>query len=155
MKLLTQQISIILWTIYFLVATNGINLHNLYCHCTGKDYISLFEIKTDCKDYHKTVQKELSCCERLRLQLNEEQEKPESKNCCDTKTKIVKADLDVLYASTIPALQTVSIIFSPNSDFDNPILSNIHFLKSNPFYRPPPLRRHGADLRAFIQSYLC
>lgn len=159
MKSFAQQISILVWAIYFGLSVSGINLQQLYCHCTDKAYVSLFEIENDCSEHHrKVVEVKSSCCKKL---LNKNSchtaasDNQDSKDCCDSKSNLVKADIDVLYSSTIPLLPVIS-----KTVIAVPVLKSFIFTKplrtdTTPFYHPPPPKRHGKDLRDFVQSYLC
>lgn len=159
MKSFAQQISILVWVIYFGLSVSGINLQQLYCHCTGKAYVSLFEIENDCNQHHKkVVEKTLSCCQKL-LNKNSchktQSNSQDSKNCCDSKTNLVKADIDVLYSSTVPILPAISKTAIAIPVFKSFIFTTSLCSDTTPFYHPPPPKRHGKDLRDFVQSYLC
>lgn len=159
MKSFAQQIGIVLWAVYFTVAISGINLQKLYCQCTDKVYVSLFEIKDDCQSHQEDEVNTQSCCEKLLSQQKQRSchaKKSDKKDCCGSKTKRIKANIDVLYSSSIPLLPTISMsaVMTHLPIFEPCTFSCSYHIDTTPFYRPPP-KRYGTDLRDFIQSYLC
>ena len=153
MNTIAQKIGILTWTFYFLVSITGISLQNLYCHCTGKAYTSFFSIEHKCGDHHKPTQKLSSCCKKLSKTSSCHFAQEETNDCCAPKTKILKADIDLLISSDIATLPTISDLIV------EPLLLKHNFLysfqpKIRLQSRPPP-RLHGVDLCNFIQSYLC
>lgn len=153
MNKIAQKIGILTWTIYFLISITGVSLQNLYCQCTGKAYTSFFSIEHECNDHHKPVKKLSPCCEKLLQQFSCHFDEGKNDDCCAPKTRIVKADIDLLISPDIELLPTISKIIAV------PKLPQFTFLysfqpKIKLQSRPPP-RLHGVDLCNFIQSYLC
>ncbi len=150
MNTIAQKIGILSWTFYFFVSITGVSLHNLYCHCTDKAYVSFFSIDRQCHDHEEETD---TCCEESTVKHNSHFNQQESEDCCSPNSKVVKANIDVLAVSEITELP----IF-PSARIA-PKLHNFTFLysfqekiklQSRP---PPPL--YGIDLCDFIQSYLC
>lgn len=151
MNTIAQKIGILTWTFYFLISITGISLHNLYCHCTGKAYVSFFSIDKQCHD-HKEELADV-CCEKGPIKHVSHFNEQESDDCCTPNSKVVKAKIDVLAGAEIVELPSFSnVIIAPKPPKTTFLYSYQPKLKLQ--YRPPP-PLYGTDLRDFIQSYLC
>ena len=87
MNTIAQKIGILTWTFYFLISITGVSLHNLYCHCTGKAYVSFFSIDKQCHS-HEEKEKENTCCEKSTVKHNSHFVEQESEDCCTPNSKI-------------------------------------------------------------------
>lgn len=153
-----QKIGVLTWAFYFLLTTTGISLSYLYCHCVDAEYFSLFSsVEHSCDQHKKTKKQVKSCCEKSNKQCKKpilEEVDHKDDDCCTPNAQYVKADIDVFYSQKFVKNLDFSIVVAlPNVTQNNTFQVQNDILE-HPYYRPPP-KRHGIELRHFIQSYLC
>ena len=154
MKSLTQQLGIYLWVFYFFVSMTGVNLQSLYCYCTDEGYISLFSIEHDCEEHEVLATTHKACCKKNAKCNLTQQAASEDGDCCPPVETFLKADIDLLWVSTSLDYPTPSVpLWSPTIKVQE-VFPVTLLEKSSHNYRPPP-KRHGIELRHFMQSYLC
>lgn len=162
----STNIFIVLWAIYFLLATTGVSLQHLYCHCTNQTFTSLFEISSPCERHHLNKTPLQPCCQAFLAYLNKDKgtdnfkhcaskksdETSTQDDCCAKNTHFVKADIDGIYS---PIIQLLSVEVSRQILIQKPLFTVSWAIHSVNTERPPPNWQSGIQYLHFIQVYLC